>query len=102
MGKLLRAENSYYNLPQGHQDVIERIEEENGECPQQGGYFHDVDVVYSARLRVRDAFCMRCGSDLVIPARDQAAPGMRAIGHPITGSKCPDHQSHNGATTKAA
>lgn len=100
MGKLLRAENAYYNLPNGHREVIEAIEEANGECDQEEGYFHDVDVVYSARLRVRDAFCMRCGKDLTIPPRHQAAPGMRLMGHPTTGAKCPDHQGSD--VTKAA
>lgn len=76
-----------HNVPADHADVLDAINrfavDQLGPCEHgaQGGGDHDVDVVYTARLRVRDAYCLRCGIDLPIPTERAAAPGRQLRSH---------------------
>lgn len=70
MGRQLIASRDQYRLPIDHILVTKEITERAralGACPGSGcgpHDDHDPDVVYSARLVVAQAFCLRCGVPL--------------------------------------
>jgi len=80
---MIQAEGPH-RLPQGHPEVCARVRDAARQAtpPCVNGGDHDPDIVYTARLVVYRALCLRCGLELPVgrPGVEVARAAPRRLG----------------------